>query len=189
MPPPSQKRCDYPGCSYGTPGENGEATPFFTSDSNTKKEEVIEELKNHVEMAHLLPIRLAEDRTKALENQAQLVQAEANKLREETAHLLATQSSVAGSDSGSTTPSVQQSSDNSAARPFIDKRDALPRPQIEENISSADWAFFKGQWDRYVHGSNMSSTQQVHHLWAACSQKLQRALHNGVPSTSLTPRY
>ena len=173
MPPPPQKKCDYLGCSSGPPGLNGE-------DSNTRKEEVVEELKILEEMAHLLPIRLAEDRTKAIENLAQLVQAEANKLREETNNLLAQQQSSSTASTGSMSPSDRlcASSETPVSRPFIDKRDALPCPQVEENISSSDWAFFRGQWDQYVYGSNMSDQQQVHHFWAACSQKLQRALHN-----------
>lgn len=130
----------------------------MTSDLDTRGEEVAEELKNHVEMAHFLTIRLAEDRTKALENQAQLVQAEANKIREETQKLLA-QQKVNGqtSSTGSASPSSQTGSlptDTPAPRGFVDKRDALPRPQVQENISASDWVFFRAQWDRYVQGSH-----------------------------------
>ena len=48
-----------------------------------KRDEAVEDLKNHVEMAHLLPIRLAENATKKLEANAATILAEAKKLEQE----------------------------------------------------------------------------------------------------------
>ena len=42
MPPPSRRKCDYPGCTSGVPDDNG-PTPYITSEENTRKDEVKEE--------------------------------------------------------------------------------------------------------------------------------------------------
>ena len=183
MPPASRKLCDYPGCTSGPLNADQQPTPFITSEDNTKKEEVSEELKNHMERAHLLPIRLAENATKAREVEALVIQANATLIREETAKLRAQQqlsepssptehdrpSSLAGSTSAS----------NASRKQSQDKRDSLPRPTIEENASVSDWQFFKSQWSRYKTAANLTKTQQIHHLWAACTPSLQHSLHSG----------
>ena len=70
----------------------------------------------------------------------------------------------------------------------MDKRENLPRPKIAEDSSESDWAFFKAQWGRYVQGTQMLPTQQIQHLWAACSENLQRQLHNGGGNKILDPQ-
>ena len=90
MPPPNKKRCDYPGCTSGIPNDDG-PTPFETSDDNTARAEVTEELKNHIEVANLLPIKLeeqkaktAEANAKSREADAKVIEAEAKKIHEHT---------------------------------------------------------------------------------------------------------
>ena len=103
----------------------------------------MEELKNHVEMVHLLPIRLVENQTKELEAAAQKTQAEANKIREETQRMIAVgQTSQDVTPDGSSTPSTDSQTSQSVGKPFLDKRDALHRPQIKENSTTGEWNFF-----------------------------------------------
>ena len=61
MPPAARRTCDYPGCRKGPRGENGEENPFITDEALTTRADVSAELDKHVEMAHLLPIRLEEN--------------------------------------------------------------------------------------------------------------------------------
>ena len=146
MPPPHRRQCNYPACRSGPPGPNGEENPFITAEGNTTREQVAEELKTHIEMAHLLPIRLEENRTKTTMAEAEVLKGEAAKIREETAKIIAQNNANSGS-SGSASPSSRSSLEptDRPARPFTDKRDALPRPTITENITTADWGFFKSQ--------------------------------------------
>ena len=68
---------------------------------------------------------------------------------------------------------------SSSSQRFVQKRDSLPRPKVGLGASEADWGLFAAQWSRYVAGSHMTDEQQVHQLWAACSDDLQRAMHDG----------
>lgn len=181
MPPAFRRQCDYPGCRSGPPGPNGEENPFITCEDLARREDLATELDKHVEMAHLLPIRLEENRTKTIKAEAQSVQAEANRIHEETQRIFA-QTAQAQQSSSAASPShssgTSASLDPSVPKPFLDKMDALPRPTIQENSSGADWSFFKTQWSWCMQGSNMTAQQQVHHLWASCTQSLQRSLQN-----------
>ena len=67
----------------------------------------------------------------------------------------------------------------SSSDKFNEKRDAIPRPKVEENTSASEWSFFKAQWARYTNGSHMTEAQELHQLWAACPDALQRQLHYG----------
>ena len=73
------------------------------------------------------------------------------------------------------TDSIASSSSNR----FVQKRGSLPRPKVGLGSLEADWGFFTAQWSRYVAGSHMTDEQQVHQLWAVCSEELQRAMHDG----------
>ena len=56
----------------------------MTDPECTKREEVVQDLNNHVEMAHNFAMRKEEDETKKIEARAKLIQAEAQKLIAET---------------------------------------------------------------------------------------------------------
>ena len=129
MPPAARKACDYPGCNLGPPDDQGVRGPYLTSLDKTKRDEVVEDLKNHMEMTHLLPIRLAEDETKKMEARANALLAEAKKLEEENIANRVNQTLEDEID-----PDPQQHTQHtSAARKFNDKRDHIPRPKLEEN--------------------------------------------------------
>ena len=132
-------------------------------------------------MAHLLPIRQAEDKTKKIEAKALLLQAEVQKINAENNTNNATDEQEPSADN-------QSASQTTTTNKFNDKRDNLPRPKIEENSSESDWDFFKAQWKQYVQGTNMSSSQEIQHLWAACSETLQYNLHNGGGNRILDPQ-
>ena len=146
MPPPPRRLCEFPGCEAGPPDDNGVRGPYLTHEDNTRREEVVEDLKQHVKMLHELPIHTQQAATEALKAQ---------------------------------TASTLQQNGPQNLQTFHQKRDSIPRPTIEDSSNEADWAFFVAQWKRYVHGSQMSSTQELQQLWAACSTNLQWQLHNG----------
>ena len=65
------------------------------------------------------------------------------------------------------------------SREVVDKRASIPRPEVDEGINESDWSFFQAQWARYKASTRLSESAETQHLWAACSQTLQRSLHNG----------
>ena len=173
MPNASRRLCDFPGCASGIPDANQLPTPYLTSAELRTREEVSEDLRLHIETAHMLTIRQAEAQAKALEMEARKIEMEARKYEAETARILANREPQLIADESRQTPSAQPAP---SSRPFTDKRDSIPRPKIEQHISESEWGFFSAQWTRYVQGTGMSSTQEVQHLWAACDEQLQRAL-------------
>ena len=66
MPPAPSKTCQVPGCQYGLPDDSGLRGPYVTDPECTKREEVIQDLNSHVEMAHNFALRKEEDETKKI---------------------------------------------------------------------------------------------------------------------------
>ena len=144
MPTPARRMCEYPGCEGGPPDDDGVRGPYWTHEDNVRREEVIDDLKQHVKMVHELPIHTKQAATEALK--------------------------------AATSANLQS---QQPQQTFHQKRDSIPRPTIEDTATEADWAFFVAQWKRYVHGSQMTASQELQQLWSACSTNLQRQLHNG----------
>ena len=138
----------------------------MTDPQCTTRAEVTEDIKLHIEVVHTLPLRKQE--------------LQVNKYREETERLkvnqAATQAATAAPHPGS----------QSGNPPNRTKLESIPRPKISHGATESDWGFFKAQWTRYAAGTSMTSDQQLHQLWACCSEELQRALHNGNSEKSLT---
>ena len=132
-------------------------------------------------MAHLLPIRQAEDITKKIEARAKLIDAEARKI---TAEHLFNVDTTDNQDEDSETATQTQT----RAQRFNDQRNNIPRPKIDENCTDSDWAFFKAQWSRYILGTHMTPQQEIHYIWDACSKTLQRNLHNGAGNRIQDPK-
>ena len=82
MAPATRQVCDYPGCSRGEPGENGEPTPYVTLQGLATRADVGEDLRTHVYRCHELPLRLAEMEVAKLK-------AETGKIEAETARVVA----------------------------------------------------------------------------------------------------
>ena len=170
MPNPSRRSCQVPGCDLGPPDDNGIRGPYVTHEENATKAEVKEDLESHVEMAHKIPLQQTQTNTKQVEASTQQIQAKTKETEAETRRLLIER----GTD-------VQDApvTESTAQRRFQEKRDSIPRPTIEENSTESDFSFFQAQWGRYVANTYMSENQQMHKLWAACSQSLQHQLHYG----------
>ena len=137
MPAATRQRCDFPGCDRGPPNEDGVNDCYTTPEGLQTRELVNQYLKEHVEMAHLLPIRAIEAEEKKLAAQASVIRAEAEKIRAER-------------------PQDQQAASTPApASSTGPKTEKIPRPTIDEGVSKGDWGFFVGQWDRYVTGTGI----------------------------------
>ena len=83
MPPAARKSCDYPGCACGTPDEDGNREYYITPVGLQTWAEVNMDPQQHVEMAHVLPIKQLEAQQAAMQAKANLATAVAAKLREE----------------------------------------------------------------------------------------------------------
>ena len=166
MPPATRKICDYPGCTRGPPDDDGNATPYITELGIATRAEVVADLMNHVKMAHELPLKLKESQADATRAEAEKLRAEAEKLRAEQP-IPAVDAQEHSGGAAVTTP-----------RPVLDKRAAIPRPEVDEGVNESDWSFFSAQWQRYKTSTQLSGTAEAQHLWAACSTVLQRSQHN-----------
>ena len=67
--------------------------------------------------------------------------------------------------------------DSSTARRG-ERRAPLTRPSVVDDCTESDWSFFKASWGRYVTACRLEETEVTAHLWSACSESLQKALHN-----------
>ena len=121
MPPAARKRCDFPGCDRGTPTPDGAPDCYTTPEGLATHDLVKADLKEHMEMAHILPIKAIEAEEKRFQAQASLVRAEAEKLRAER---------------------PEQEPDASAATTPGPKTEKIPRPTIDQGVSEGDWGFF-----------------------------------------------
>ena len=65
------------------------------------------------------------------------------------------------------------------------KPDKLPRPEIGEGATEADWVFFLDKWNRYKRSTALDSQSAVDQLWACCSSELGRSVYDsGVANTT-----
>ena len=163
MPYATRKVCPFPGCAHGAPDDDGNPQPFMTPEGIATRQEVNEELKDHVHMAHELILE-----HKKLE--VGKINAEATKIQAEAAKLAAEQGPAVA---GVATPRLE-----GQGRVPVEKRAVIPRPQVEEGITESDWSFFDAQWTRYKASTGLSDVSETQHLWAACAESLQRSLHN-----------
>ena len=170
MAPAARKMCIYPGCNTGVPDGQGNPTPYMTEEGIPTRAEVSQDLRDHVKMAHELPL-------KHKEAAAEQTKADADKLRAEAQVLHA-----------GTLGTVASTGDQSrGSRPIMDKRAAFPRPEDDEGITESDWSFFTAQWERYKLSTSLSGEAEAQHLWVACSQALQRSLHNAGAGAIVEP--
>merc|ERR1712082_277551 len=61
-----------------------------------------------------------------------------------------------------------------------ERRAPMKCPVVEENCTESDWSFLVAEWTRYSTAVGLDGDEPgaVRHLWAACSDRLRRALHN-----------
>ena len=63
------------------------------------------------------------------------------------------------------------------------KADKLPRPELKEGATEADFIYFKDSWTRYKRSTGLSGQAAVDQLWACCSSELSRSVYDsGVTS-------
>lgn len=63
------------------------------------------------------------------------------------------------------------------------KADKLPRPELKEGATEADYIYFKDSWTGYKHSTGLSGQAAVDQLWACCSSELSRSVYDsGVTS-------
>ena len=89
MPYATRKTCGFPGCDQGEPDDDGNPMPYITLEGIASRAEVSEELKEHVRMAHELIVEQKKMEVAKL-------QAEADKIRAETARVAAAHPPVQG---------------------------------------------------------------------------------------------
>lgn len=130
MPNATRTFCDYPGCVSGQPDANDTPTTSVTPPGLPTREEVAEDLRQHVVMAHILQIRLAEANAKQMEMEAKKLKMESQKIEAETARRLAER------EPQQLPPQNEQQ--QLPPRGFLDKRDSIPRPKIELHLSESD---------------------------------------------------
>lgn len=165
MPPAAPRTCEFPDCSSGPPDGDGLPTPYTTRSDNNTRAELMEDLNSHMRMRHELP---------AQSNSTALLAEQNRRIKAETAKILAEKYN-------------NQDRDRTEERRFHQKSDSIPRPSIQEGSSDSDWSFFEAQWKCYTMGSNMTAAEEIQQLWAACTQSLQRQLHNGGGTRAKTP--
>ena len=130
MPPATRKQCDYPTCDRGPIDDNtGNQMPYITPVGIQTREEVNEELRQHVETAHLLPIRLNE--SARIDAEARRQEALARTVEAEAARNLSTRDP--------TPPVHQQQQIPTAARLPTEKIATLPKPSIQLESTESDW--------------------------------------------------
>ena len=159
MPNATRKICNFPNCSYGDPDDDGNLTPYVTPPDLQRRDEVTSDLKDHVFMAHELPLRHEEIATARITAETAQIQAQ-NDARQPVQ-----QQPPAPQQPLQPPPQNKQ------------KGDRIPRPSLEENINESDWGFFKSQWNMYVKGTGVTGEAERIHLWQSCSEPLQRSLH------------
>ena len=45
-------------------------------------------------------------------------------------------------------------------------------------MMESDWSFFSSSWECYMKACLLDEGEEVSHLWSACSDSLQKQLHN-----------
>ena len=125
MPNATRKLCNYPDCTFGEPDDDGNPTLYVTPADLQRRDEVTADLKDHVFMAHELPLRHSESATNK-------IMAEATKLREEAAKINAETAARAPPQP------QQQHLPQAQQQPVLQQKqkgDRIPRPQVDENIN------------------------------------------------------
>lgn len=134
--------------------------PHRTPADLQRRDEVTKDLKDHVFMAHELPLRHEDAAAARIAAETAQIQAQ-NEARQPAQQ----QSPPAPQQTLQVPPQPKQ------------KGDRIPRPVLEENINESDWGFFKSQWNMHVKGTGISGEAEIIHLWQSCSEPLQRSLH------------
>ena len=120
MPVASRRQCEFPRCTSGPVPEGSDTPgPYMSHTDCTTRQEVTEDINNHVNMVHTLPLKHFEAQTERM------------KATTDTAD---TDSNAASIESTTTRRTKNHS-----------KVESIPRPKINENCTQSDWSFFAAQ--------------------------------------------
>ena len=159
MAPPRARKCPREGCTFGEDGG-----PYVTDPACDTLEEVRNDLRDHLEDAH---DSLVANEVKQMKAKAELAFANAKEKEAEARKVAAENGGqVEGGSSGGGTPRAGE------------RRTPLSRPAIEEDCTESDWSFFLASWTRYTSACKLEAGEEINHLWSACSESLQKQLHN-----------
>ena len=64
------------------------------------------------------------------------------------------------------------------------KADKLPRPELKEGATEADFIYFRDSWTRYKRSTGLAGQAAVDQLWACCSPELSRSVYDSGVSSS-----
>ena len=129
MPPASRITCSVPGCVSGPIPEGSDTPgPYITHVECTTRADVKEDLREHVNMVHELPL-------KHQQVEAQKYQAETDRLRLTPKPL---------------EDEIEHEDVQNTANKQRSKLETIPRPKIQPNATQSDWSFFVAQWERCV---------------------------------------
>ena len=67
----------------------------------------------------------------------------------------------------------------------VQRLEKLPRPSFQLDMSQAEWAFKKSQWDAYISQTAVSEQIKVQQLRAACDEDLLRRVYDAGDLSSL----
>ena len=122
MPPAKRRNCEYPGCELGPPDDNGTRGPYLSHEECQTHKDVVEDIQNHVEMAHRLPLQVAQNSTNMIAEETKRIQAQTARTIAET--------------------NTEDPDDRPTSKRSNLKRTPIPRPSLEENSTESDWSFF-----------------------------------------------
>ena len=66
------------------------------------------------------------------------------------------------------------------------KPDKLPRPNISEGITDADWVWFEEQWRRYKRSTGLEGQSIIDQLWACANSSLARRCYEAGNTDNIT---
>ena len=151
MPTAGWKLCRYPGCNQGLEDGDGNLSPYIRPEGIPTRSEVAEDLKQHVEMVHVLPLRLAKSKDNEIKTQMDKLRAETEKLVAELQSVQQQQMAATRQELGST-------------QTIVDKWAAIPWPSIDEGVNKSDRSFFVAQWGRYKSSTDLAGVSEVQRL-------------------------
>ena len=127
-------------------------------------QEVRDDLRDHLEDAH---DSLVANEVKTMKAKAELALAQAKEKDAEAKKIVAESGGqIEGGAIAGGTPRAGE------------RRTPLKRPDLEEDCTESDWSFFLASWARYATACKLESGEEISHLWSACSDSLQKQLHN-----------
>ena len=156
MAAPRARKCPREGCTFGEDGG-----PYVTDPACSTLQEVRDDLRDHLDTAH---DDVVNNLVKLKKADAELALAQAKEKDADARKIAAGR----GESGGGAVDTVHRG----------ERRTPLVRPLVQEDMTEMDWSFFAASWERYAQACRLEPGEEVSHLWSACSDSLQKTLHN-----------